>query len=311
MKNLKTRKDFLKISAAGTLGGIILGPMFYKSLAKGTPEVQPVDRKSFGVGLQLYTIRDAMNADTPGSLKKISDLGYKYVEPASYTNGKFYGYPPAEFKKMVEDLDMKVISSHASVNLTGNVTENAKKMTDDHIALGVKYCIQPYINESDRSVESYKRMICEWNKVGDIMKNAGIQFGYHNHNFEFAPTSELIPYYDIFMKEMDADLITMELDIYWAVKAGQDPIEMFNKYPGRFQLTHFKDMTEKSEPSYGAVKNDMASVGSGLIDYKQIYAARETAGMKYFFVEDDSQGKGKPFEGINTSIKNLTTKILI
>ena len=298
------------MSAAGALG-IIPGPMSYNAVTNGIPKVQRNDRKSFGVGLQLYTIRDAMNADTPGSLKKVSDLGYKYVEPASYADGKFYGYPPAEFRKMVEDLDMKVISSHASVNLAGDVKEDAKKMADDHAMLGAKYCVHPWIAEPNRSVENYKKMIGVWNKIGKIMKDAGIQYGYHNHNFEFAPTTGLVPYYDIFMKEMDAELITMELDIYWAVKAGQAPIEMFNKYPGRFQLTHFKDMTEKSEASYGAVKNDMAPVGSGLIDYKQIFTARETAGMKYFFVEDDSQGKGKPFEGINTSIENLANKILV
>ncbi len=311
MRNLKARRDFLKISATATLGGVLLGPMSYKSAANRTPDVQSVDRKNFGVGLQLYTIRDAMNTDTPGSLKKVSDMGYKYVEPASYANGKFYGYSPTEFRKVVEDLDMRIISSHAAVNLTGNAIEDAKKMADDHAALDVKYCVQPWIAESDRSIETYKKMIGNWNEVGKIMKSVGIQYGYHNHNFEFAPSAGLVPYYDIFMKEMDADLITMELDIYWAIKAGQDPIEMFNKYPGRFQLAHFKDMTEKSEPSYGGVNNDMAPVGSGLIDYKQIYAARKTAGMKYFFVEDDSQGNGKPFEGINTSIKNLTTKILV
>jgi sugar phosphate isomerase/epimerase len=112
------------------------------------------------------------------------------------------------------------------------------------------------------------------------------------------------------MKEMDRDLITMELDLYWATKAGQDPVEMFNKYPGRFQLWHFKDMSEKSAPFYDVVKDDITSVGSGLIDFDRIYAARETAGLKDFFVEDDNQGNGKPFEGIETSINNLTTKIL-
>ena len=154
-------------------------------------------------------------------------------------------------------------------------------------------------------------MIGDWNEVGRIMKNVGIQFGYHNHNFEFAPTEGLVPYYDVFMKEMDADLITMELDIYWATKAGQDPVEMFNKYPGRFQMAHFKDMAQKSDPFYEVIKDDITSVGSGLIDFKRIYDARDKAGLKYFFVEDDNQGNGKPFEGIGTSIENLTTKILV
>ncbi len=311
MKNVHKRRDFLKISAAGALGVVALGPMACKPGAKKTTQAEPVDRKSFGVGLQLYTIRDAMDADVAGSLKKVSDLGYKYVELASYADGKFYGYEPAEFKKMVEDLGMEIISSHAGVEATGITTENAQKMADAHAALGVKYCVQPWVNEEDRNIETYKRMIGDWNQVGQIMKNVGIQFGYHNHNFEFAPMDGLIPYYDIFMPEMDANLITMELDMYWATKAGQDPVEMFNKYPGRFQLFHFKDMAQKSDPFYDVIKDDITSVGAGLIDFKRIWAARETAGMKFMFVEDDNQGNGKPFEGIGTSVENLTTKILV
>jgi sugar phosphate isomerase/epimerase len=184
-------------------------------------------------------------------------------------------------------------------------------MADDHAIIGVKYCVQPWIEEVDRNVETYKRMIADWNKVGQIMKNTGIQFGYHNHNFEFAPVDGIVPYYDIFIPEMDADLITMELDVYWATKAGQDPVEMFNKYPGRFQLTHFKDMSQKSDPFYEVIKDDITSVGAGLIDFKRIWDARETAGIKYMFVEDDNQGNGKPFEAIGISIDNLTTKILV
>jgi sugar phosphate isomerase/epimerase len=102
----------------------------------------------------------------------------------------------------------------------------------------------------------------------------------------------------------------MELDMYWATKAGQDPVEMFNKYPGRFQLFHLKDMYEENPPFYEVIKDDIAPVGAGLIDFKRIMAAKDVAGMKYFFVEDDNQGNGKPFEGIKTSIDNLTTKIL-
>ncbi len=304
MRTLKNRRDFLKVSAAGALGVVVLSPMACTSPTKGT------DKKSFGVGLQLYTVRDAMAADPIDTLQKVSDMGYKNVELADYSDGKFYGYAPVEFKKIVSDMGMDIISSHAAVESTGITVENAKKMADDHAGLGAKYCVQPWVNDEDRTVETYKRMIGDWNKVGEIMKNVGIQFGYHNHNFEFANLDGIVPYYDIFMPEMDPDLITMELDIYWATKGGQDPVEMFNKYPGRFQLCHYKDMSESSEPFYDVIKDDITSVGSGLIDFKRIYAAREIAGMKYFFVEDDNQGNGKPFEAIETSMNNLTGKIL-
>ncbi len=309
MRTDQKRRDFLKISAAGALGVMVLGTAACKPGAK--PVATTPDRKSFGVGLQLYTIRDAMTADALGSLKKVSELGYKNVELADYSNGKFYGFAPAEFKKIVNDLGMDIISSHTSVEAAGITLDSAKKMADDHAAMGVKYCVQPWVEEVNRNIESYKKMIADWNEVGKVMKEVGIQFGYHNHNFEFANLDGIVPYYDIFMPEMDASLITMELDMYWATKAGQDPVEMFNKYPGRFQLFHFKDMSQQSAPFYDVIKDDITSVGAGLIDFKRIYAARETAGMKYLFVEDDNQGMGKPFEAIETSIVNITTKILV
>lgn len=298
---MKSRRDFLKITAAGTLGTMALGSMAACS----------ANEAGQGIGLQLYTIRDAMAADTLGSLKKVADMGYKFVELAGYSNGKFYGMAPKEFQKAVEDLGMKVVSSHTMVEAKGITMENAQKMADDHASIGAEYCVQPWVNEEDRNVEKYKKMIADWNKVGEIMKKVGIQFGYHNHNFEFKPVDGMVPYYDIFLKEMDADLITMELDLYWATKAGQDPVEMFNKYPGRFQMLHFKDGSKKTEPYYTIIKDDITSVGSGYIDFKRIYEARETAGMKYLFVEDDNQGNGKPFEGIKTSIDNITSKIIV
>jgi len=299
---MHNRRDFLRTSAAGVLGITALGTLACKQAV--------TDKKSYGVGIQLYSIRDAMAADVPGSLKKVSDMGYKNLELADYANGKFYGYAPREFGEMVSDLGMDIVSSHTQVEAEGITIDNAKKMADDHAELGVKYCVQPWINDEDRNIETYKKMIADWNEVGRIMKNVGIQFGYHNHNFEFANIDGIVPYYDIFMVEMDPDLITMEIDTYWATKAGQDVVEMFKKFPGRFQLFHFKDMTDKSAPFFDVIKDDITSVGSGLIDFKRIYEAREIAGMKYLFVEDDNQGNGKPFEGIETSINNITGKIL-
>lgn len=303
MKMLSNRREFLKISAAGALGMTALGSLAFKSAA--------INRKSFGVGLQLYTIRDAMTADATGSLKKVSDLGYKNLELANYSNGKFYGFAPKELQKIVKDLGMEIISSHSQVEAKGITIDNAKKMADDHAELGVKYCVQPWVNEPDRNIESFKKMVADWNKVGKIMKEVGIQFGYHNHNFEFKNIGGIVPYYDIYMKELDPQLVTMELDLFWACKAGQDPVAMFKKYPGRFQLLHFKDMKTNQTPFFDVIKDDVCSVGAGVIDFKKIYAARKIAGMKYLFVEDDNQGNGKPFEAIETSINNLTTKILV
>lgn len=300
---MKSRREFLKLTAAGSLSMMMFGPLAAKANAAA-------DKKSFGVGLQLYTIRDAMSADVPGTLKKVSDIGYKNLELAGYSGGKFYGYKPSEFKKMVDDLGMTTLSSHTQVEAAGITVENAKIMADAHAELGVKYCIQPWVEEVDRKIEKYKKMVGDWNEVGRIMKKVGIQFGYHNHNFEFANINGIVPYYDIFMREMDPDLITMEIDLFWVSKAGQDPVEMFKKYPGRFQLFHMKDMRTKQAPFFDVNKDDVCSVGEGVIDVKSILASKKLAGMKYMFVEDDNQGNGKPFEGIETSINNLVTKVL-
>lgn len=304
MNTTHSRRNFLKVTATGALGALVLPQYSFKSA--------PVDPKTFGIGLQLYTIRDAMGTDVPGSLKRVSDLGFKYLELANYANGKFYGYEPAEFKKMVSDLGMVILSSHTQVEALGITLDNAKIMAEDHAKIGVKYCIQPWVVEEARTtLDSYKKMAAEWNKVGGIMKEHKIQFGYHNHNFEFDKVEGKIPYYDVFMVELDKDLVTMELDLFWATKAGQNPVEMFKKYPGRFQLFHMKDMFTKEAPFYKPSTNDFAPVGAGIMNFKEILAAKKIAGLKYMFVEQDSTKDGKPFDSIKTSITNLTTKILV
>lgn len=303
MSSSQDRRAFLKKSAISTLGIMALGSLSCSSDI-------PTDRKCFGIGVQLYSIRDALTANVHASLKKVSDLGYKYLELAGYANGKFYGFAPAEFKKLISDVGLEIISSHTQVEASGITPDNAKLMADAHAELGVKYCVQPWIEVADRNIDAYKKMVADCNEVGKIMKSAGIQFAYHNHNYDFANIDGIVPYYDIFMPEMDADLITMEIDLFWVTKAGQDPVEMFNRYPGRFQLFHIKDMYTKEAPFYEVIKDDISPVGEGVIDFKRILAAKEIAGMKYMFIEDDNQGNGKPFEMLDTSINNLTSSIL-
>lgn len=316
MKKSQSRREFLRVSAAGAVGVFTLSQYACKIAAKAAvqPAVASVtDPKSFGIALQLYTIRDAMAVDVPGSLKRVSDAGYKYLELAGYTDGKFYGYEPVEFRKLVNDLGMEILSSHTQVEAQGITLENAAKMAEDHAKLGVKYCIQPWVVEEARTtINSYKKMVADWNKVGGIMKEHGIQFGYHNHNFEFATVEGKIPYYDIMLPELDKGLVTMEIDLFWTIKAGQNPVEIFKKYPGRFQLFHMKDMYTKEAPYYTTVgEDDFAPVGEGVINFKEILAAKDIAGMKYMVVEQDLSKDGKPFEDIKTSITNLTTKILV
>jgi sugar phosphate isomerase/epimerase len=298
MKTRQSRREFLKMTAAGAVGAAFLSQYGCKSMPR--------------IGLQLYTIRDAMTADVPGSLKIVADVGYKYLELADYVNGKFYNCAPTEFLKMVNDLGMEILSSHTQVEGAGVTLDNAKKMAEDHARLGVKYCLQPWIVEEMRTtIASYQRMAANWNKIGQVMKEFGIQFGYHNHNFEFATVEGKVPYFDVMLAELDKDLVTMELDLFWTSKAGHNPVDIIKKYSGRFQLFHLKDMYTREAPFYDVIKTDIAPVGEGVINFKEILAAKDIAGMKYMVVEQDDSRAGTIFEDIKTSFTNLTTKILV
>ncbi len=313
MKAKQSRRDFIRVTAAGALGAIVLSQYGCKTGGKPAPAQTLAEFAAGGIGLQLYTIRDAMALDVPGSLKKVADLGYKYLELAGYADSKFYGYEPLEFKKLVEDMGMVILSSHTQVEAEGITLDNAHIMAEDHAKLGVKYCVQPWVvPEARTTIASYQKMAAEWNKVGQMMKDHGIQFAYHNHNFEFNTVEGKIPYFDVFMTDLDKDLVTMELDLFWTTKAGQNPVDLFKRYPGRFQLFHVKDMFTNEAPFYttdGVV--DFAPVGAGVMNFKEILDAREIAGVKYLIVEQDSTKDGLPFDAIKTSMTNLKTKILI
>jgi sugar phosphate isomerase/epimerase len=313
MKNKQSRREFLKVTATGAIGAIALSQAGCKTVGKAASRPIINDPKSFGIALQLYTIRDAMKTDVPGSLKKVSDIGYKYLELADYSNGKFYGYQPAEFKKLVTDLGMEVLGSHTQVEGAGVTLDNARRMAEDHAKLGVKYCLQPWIVEEMRTtIASYQKMAANWNKIGVIMKEFGMQFGYHNHNFEFDRVEGKVPYFDVMLAELDKDLVTMEIDLFWTTKAGQNPVDIFKKYPGRFQLFHMKDMYTKEAPYFTTVGvKDFAPVGEGIISFREILASKKIAGMKYMVVEQDLSRDGDMFGDIQKSITNLTTKILI
>lgn len=316
MKKSQSRREFLRVSAAGALGAVLISQSSCRNASKkAAPGDEPaiVDPRTLGLGLQLYTIRDAMAADVPGSLKRVADDGYTFVELADYAEGKFYGYEPDEFKKMVNDLGMEIISSHTQVEGVGVTLESAKKMAEDHAKIGAKYCIQPWIVEEMRTtIASYQRMAANWNEIGKVMKDNGLQFGYHNHNFEFDTVEGKIPYFDVMLAELDKDLVIMELDMFWTTKAGHNPVDLFNKYPGRFPLFHLKDMyTANQPPFFDVIKDDIAPVGEGAINFKEIIAAKDIAGMRYMIVEQDQSRDGDMFADIQKSITNLATKILV
>jgi sugar phosphate isomerase/epimerase len=143
------------------------------------------------------------------------------------------------------------------------------------------------------------------------MKEFGLQFGYHNHNFEFATVEGKVPYFDVMLAELDKDLVIMEMDMFWVTQAGHNPVDIFNKYPGRFPIYHLKDGYQQLPPYFDVVKDNVAPVGEGVVNFKEIIAAKDVAGMKYMIVEQDDSRDGDMFLDIQKSITNLTTKILV
>jgi sugar phosphate isomerase/epimerase len=259
-------------------------------------------------GLQLYTVRDLLEKDLQGTLKKIAAIGYKNLESAASSKGHYYGLKPKEFTSLLADLGMKLRSSHVLVGANDNkmpfetLTSNLPKLVDMAAETGQEYltCAFLFPNER-RSLEDYKKHIELFNKTGEACQKAGVQFAYHNHDFEFETLSGQVPY-ELLLSQVSADKMKMELDLYWVSKVGKDPVALFKKHPGRYVMWHVKDM-DKTE------KKHFTEVGNGTIDFKRIFANAKTAGLKYYFVEQD-QTPGNPLDSITTSYKNLK-KILL
>jgi len=228
------------------------------------------------IGIQLHTLRNLIEQDFKNTLKKLAKIGYKTTEAAGYNNGSFYGYPPGVYKKIHEDTGLVPLSSQSAINL-----ENAGKSIDDALKAGMKCIVFPYLSqEKRRTIDDYKMLSNELNLIGRLCKSAGLEFCYHNHDFEFHKIKKQLPY-DVLMQETDPLFVNMELDIYWMVFAGQDPLVYFDKYPGRFKLWHVKDLAD-------APDKKTTEIGSGVIDFPALFAQADKAGLENFFVEQES-----------------------
>ena len=234
--------------------------------------------KSKNIGLQLYSIRDSIRRDIPGAIKKVSEMGYTFVESAGYANGKFYDMEPAAFRELCESNSLPVLSSHASrpVPDSTNYEETMAwwdECIDAHIAVGAKYIVQPSMGRSAyASLEGIKEYCDYFNEVGAKCNAKGIRFGYHNHAREFTTVFDsTIVLYDYMLENTDPEKVMFQIDVYWAVEGGVNPVDYFNKYPGRFISWHIKDKEE-----IGA---------SGMMDFEAIWAGAAQSGMKYGVVE--------------------------
>jgi len=253
------------------------------------------------LGVQLFTIRDAVAKNLESSLERLASLGYKNLEIFGY-NGTFFEKSAAEFKTILKNTGLTVTSSHHTTGVEvkgkGTLTDGWDKAIEDVHAIGGKYMVCAFMFPNERTNAIYKSMPALLEKSGKATIAAGIQFAYHNHDFEFQPYEDTLVY-DFFIKNTPADIVKMELDLYWISKAGYDPVAYFEKYPGRFPLWHVKDME--------AGTKDITEVGHGTVDFDKIFAARKKAGLKYWFVEQDVS-KGDIFESLKSSRDYLAKK---
>jgi sugar phosphate isomerase/epimerase len=229
------------------------------------------------IGLQLYSIRDSIKKDVPGSIAKVAKMGYKFVEAAGYADGKFYGMEPAEFKALCEKNGLTMLSSHAGRPAPDSAHYQETMAwwdacIDAHVAAGARYIVQPSMGgEAYKSLEGLKPYYAYFNEVGEKCKAKGIRFGYHNHSREFATQYDGVPLYNYLVENTDPEKVMFQIDLYWAVEGGKNPVEYFNKYPGRFELWHIKDKEE-----IGA---------SGKMDFAAMWKEAAKSGMQYGIVE--------------------------
>ena len=257
------------------------------TLAASIPLVHNLDldaKKKKNIGIQIYTIRDIMSKDAMGGIKAIAAAGYKNIELAGYNGGKVYGMPVADFKKLTKDLGLKIPSSHVAANL-GDYFKNKEipadylKSLDDAVFLGQTYQVFPFLAPAFRNDKDNAMRIADlFNKLGMEAQKRGLKFGYHNHAFEFDPIGDTTMM-EIFMKETDPKLVTIELDLYWVAFANVDPVSFIKKYPGRFSLYHIKDMASTE-------KRESIEIGDGTIDFNRI--VKEGGAVPYYLVEQEA-----------------------
>ncbi|REG83437.1 sugar phosphate isomerase/epimerase family protein [Algoriphagus antarcticus] len=264
-----------------------------------TTEVVQTEPTDFG-GLALYTLRDSMAKDPKGTLQAVAAAGYAYIEAAGYSDGKFYGMAPTEFKAYLESLGLQPKSTHmGGVNL-----ENADQQIADAKAAGFEYFVIPVppmgMFTAGKDGMGMKGSPAELAKIlntlGEKSTAAGLKLLYHNHDFEFKPMADGSAMIDYLLENSDAKNVNFQMDLFWVTKAGVDPLTYFEKYPGRFTAWHVKDMNEEG---------NFAPVGTGSIDFKRILAERDKSGMEFYLVEQDNTFGLNPLEAIKISHNGL------
>lgn len=256
---MHTRRSFIKTSGTVALGSLLVPAFAQKAKVKN-------------VGIQLYTVRKEMLADAVGTLKQLAKIGYKELESARSNKGHYYGLSAGEIKKITKDLGMTLRSGHVHID------QDWQKTVDEAAEAGQEYLICSSLPSRGQTVENYQKVADTFSKAAEECKKSKLQFGYHNHEYEFEKAGDKI-LYDILLERTDPNLVKMELDLGWVILTGNDPVTYFEKYPGRFPLWHLKDMD--------ATKKQSTEFGKGAINIKRMMQNAKKSGMKYFFVEQE------------------------
>lgn len=256
-------------------------------------------------GLQLYTLREQLPKDVKGVIAKVAEAGYKQVEVFGYSkdNG-YWGLKPAEFRALLDQHGLTSPSGHYGMDqfLTDGTTTDLDDVIASSKILGHKYVTLPSAGGKFRNTAAdVKALVGRMNEAAARIQKAGMRMGYHNHNFEFTPIDG-VPLYTSLLEGTDPKLIDFEMDLFWVVRAGQDPVKLFESHPGRFTMVHVKDM-DKQNPKINT------EVGAGSIDFKQIFAKAKVAGIKYYIVEQENFSID-PYVSIQQSCKYLKDVLL-
>lgn len=293
---IASRRTFLKNSTLAVAGSILF-----------SKELFAAKYKNQLVGIQLYSIRDDMKKDPSGTLKKLSDMGYKYVEHANYVNGMFYGYKPAEFKKLLDGLGLLMPSGHTVMGKLHwdadkkQFTDLWKQTVGDAAIAGQEFVISPWLDATLRTTYSDLLSYMEvFNKSGELCKQSGMKFGYHNHDFEFSQKLNDMTVYDIILKNTDPALVMQQLDMGNMYNGGAKANDILKKYPGRFESLHVKDeiLSGKAEEKY-----ESTVLGKGIVNVKENLAlVKKAGGTKHLIIEQESYQGMAPIDSVKQDL---------
>jgi len=293
---MNSRRTFIKQAGVAAAGAILI-PSFACSPAAESAAGRPV-------GIQLYTLRDYFSKDVKGVLEKVASAGYKEVETYGYTPAEgYFGTDVKTFKSILKDNGLKAPSGHFDFNpffKSGNL-DDIKPLVESAAELEMEYYTVPWLEEPLRTnIEAFKKLAGLLNQTLEVCKQAGLKLAYHNHDFEFHKYDGQTGY-EILLAEGDKE-INYELDLYWVVRSGNDPIALFNQHPGRFPMWHVKDM-DKANPAINT------EIGSGSIDFKKIYKEAKLSGLKHVFVEQENFSID-PYKSIKQSIDYVNRELV-